>query len=100
MEEQPKIKYYENVAKTIIKNLSKRQIEGYYCRDRESAVQKALELMPKGASVAWRGSVTIYEMGLIKAIKNANYKVINREVVKDSQEERKINAEVCLADFF
>jgi len=49
----PKQKYYENVANTIIKNLSKRQIEGFYCSDSKSAVKKALELMPKGSSISW-----------------------------------------------
>lgn len=42
----PKQKYYENVANTIIKNLNKRQIEGYYCPNKKEAVKKALELMP------------------------------------------------------
>jgi len=42
----PKQKYYENVANTIIKNLTKRQIEGYYCTNKEEALKKALELMP------------------------------------------------------
>ena len=47
----PKQKNYENVANTIIKNLSKRQIEGYYCKNKQEALQKALELIPKGASI-------------------------------------------------
>lgn len=36
----PKQKYYENLAETIIKNLKKRQIEGYYCSDRTSTIKK------------------------------------------------------------
>ena len=35
-----KQKYYETVANTIIKNFNKRQIEGYYCSDKKSAVKK------------------------------------------------------------
>ena len=38
----PKPKYYETVSKTIIKNLNKRQIEGYYYPNSK----KALVLMP------------------------------------------------------
>lgn len=34
----PKHQYYENVANTIIKNFKKRQIEGYYCPDKISAL--------------------------------------------------------------
>ena len=47
----PKQRYYELAANGIIKNLAKRQMEGYYCKDRETAVKKALELLPRGASV-------------------------------------------------
>lgn len=54
----PKQQYYENIAATIIKNLNKRQMEGYYCPDSASAVQKALELMPEGSSISWGGSMT------------------------------------------
>lgn len=35
-----KEQYYENAANTIIKNLEKRQMEGYYCRTSEDAVKK------------------------------------------------------------
>ena len=77
--ENPKQKYYENVANTIIKNLEKRQIEGYYCKDKKSALKKALELIPKGSSIGWGGSMTVIETGLMDAIQNGDYKVINRE---------------------
>ena len=59
-----KKRYYENVANTIIKNFKKRQIEGYYCNDPNSAVQKALQLIPKGASIGWGGSMTLIEIVL------------------------------------
>lgn len=96
----PKQKNYENVANTIIKNFSKRQIEGYYCPNKKSALEKALELMPKGSSVGWGGSMTIIEIGLIDAIKNGDYKVINRDITTNSEELRKIYGEICCADYF
>jgi len=96
----PKQKYYENVANTIIKNLNKRQIEGFYCANKKSALQKALELIPKGASIGWGGSMTIIETGLMDAIQNGDYKIINRDTAKTLEEQRKIYAEICLSDFF
>ena len=62
--ELAKQKYYENIANTIIKNFSKRQIEGYYCPDRISALQKTIDLIPKGASIGWGGSITLEETGV------------------------------------
>lgn len=96
----PKQKYYENVANTVIKNFAKRQIEGYYCPDSESAVKKALELMPQGASVAWGGSMTLAETGLMEAIKDGSYRIIDRESCKTKEEERKLYGEICCADYF
>ena len=96
----PKQKYYENVANTIIKNLEKRQIEGYYCKDRNSALQKALELIPKRSSVGYGGSMTILETGLLEALKNDEYNVINRDLSKNIEDQRKIYSEICASDFF
>lgn len=96
----PKRKYYENIANTIIGNFKKRQIEGYYCPDRISAVQKALELIPKGASIGWGGSTTLIETGLMDAIQNGDYKTINPDIAKNPEEQRKIYGEICCSDFF
>ena len=37
---------------------------------KESALQKALELIPKNSSISWGGSETIIETSLLNAIKN------------------------------
>jgi len=96
----PKQKYYENVANTIIQKLGKRQMEGYYCKDRETALKKALELIPKGSSVAWGGSVTIEETGLMDAIQKGDYQIINRDIATNLEEQRKIYGKICLSNFF
>lgn len=96
----PKQEYYENVANTIIKNLKKRQIEGYYCPDKKSALEKALEIMPKGSKIGWGGSMTLEEIGLIDAIRNGDYKAINREKATNSEELRKIYGDICCSDYF
>ena len=96
----PKQKYYENVANTIIQNLRKRQMEGYYCPDRISALEKALELIPKGASIGWGGSMTLVETGLLDAIQEGDYRIINRDIVTDLEEQRRTYGEICCSDFF
>ncbi len=96
----PKRKYYENIANTIIKNMKKRQIEGYYCPDKQSALKKALELIPKGASIGWGGSITLSETGLMDAIQNGDYKIIDRDKATSLEEQRKIYGEICMSDIF
>ena len=96
----PKQKQYEITANTITKNLAKRQIEGYYCKDRKSALEKALELIPKGSSIGWGGSMTLVETGILEAISNGEYKIINRDLATTKEEQRKVYGEICLADYF
>ena len=95
-----KQKYYENLSKTIIKNLEKRQIEGYYCPDKKSALQKALELIPKKSTIGWGGSVTLAEIGLIDAVKNGNYNIIDRDTATNLEEQKKVYSQICSSDFF
>ena len=66
----PKETFYKNQAKTIIENLKKRQMEGYYCPTRADAVQKAMELVAKDSSVTFGGSMTLSEAGIMDALHN------------------------------
>ena len=74
--------YYEKQAETIIKHLQKRGMEGYYCADSKSAVQKALSLIPGGSTVTWGGSESIKECGLVEALKDAPVTIWDRKDVK------------------
>lgn len=95
-----KEQYYENAANTIIKNLEKRQMEGYYCRTSEDAVKKVLELMPAGSSVGWGGSMTLTESGLMDAVKNGDYVVNDRETAKTKEDQKEMYAKILNSDFF
>lgn len=98
---EPKKQYYENVAATIIKNLEKRRMNGFYCADKESAIAKVLELMPAGSSVGWGGSMTLKDNGFFDAIVDANaYQIIDRDTAKTKEEEKKIYSEICAANVF
>lgn len=96
----PKQKTYELTARTIIRNLEKRQIEGHYCPDRFSALEKVLSLMPQGSSIGWGGSMTLGEIGLIDAVKNGPYDVIDRAAAKTKEETKAIYSRIVGADFF
>ena len=71
----------ELLAKKIIKNLERRNMEGYYCKTKEEAVKKALEIIPEGSSVSWGGSATIRDIGLTEALKAGNYEAHDRDVL-------------------
>ena len=96
----PKQKYYENVANTIIKNFKKRQIEGFYCPNKISALDKALELIPNGSTIGWGDSMTLIETGLINALQNRNYRIIYRDIASSLEEEREFYSKIYCSDYF
>lgn len=87
-------------AKTIIKGLEKRNMEGVFCETKEDALSKALSYIEEGSSVTWGGSMSIEEIGLMDAVKNGSYKVIDRSVAKNYEEQREIFSKAVLADYY
>lgn len=83
----------------VVENLKKRHFEAYYCKSKEEALEKALELIPKDDVVAWGGSVSIEEIGLLNKIKE-NYKVIDRDTAKSPEERVEIMRKALLCDTF
>lgn len=96
----PKATFYANQAATIIKNLEKRNMEGYYCPDAASAVEKALSMMPEQSVISWGGSMTLTEIGLMEQIKKRNYVVIDRMLANTPEERQKVYGQTVLADYF
>jgi L-lactate utilization protein LutB len=90
----------QNLANTMIKNMAKKNLEGYYCATSAEAVEKALSLMPEGSSVTWGGSMTLTECGLMDALKTANYEIIDRDTAKTPEESRVMYSKQVLADYF
>ena len=96
----PKAIANQNLANTIIKNMAKRNMEGYYCATSAEAVKKALSLMPEGSSVTWGGSMSIIECGLMDAVKTGKYEIIDRDLAKTPQEVREMYAKQVMADYY
>ena len=87
-------------AQTIIKGLGKRNMEGVFCETKQDALKQALSYMEDNAVVTWGGSMSIAEIGLIDAVKNGNYQVIDRSVAKNYEEQREIFSKAVLADYY
>lgn len=87
-------------AQTIIKGLEKRNMEGVFCETKEDALAKALNYIEEGSSVTWGGSMSISEIGLMDAVKNGNYEIIDRSVAKNYDEQREIFSKAVLADYY
>ena len=84
----------------IIKGLESRNMNGYFTETKEEALQKALELIPEGSSIAWGGSMSIQEIGLKQAVIDGNYVVYNRDLCTTPDEKREIELKTFAADYF
>ena len=52
----PKKQAFATAAETIIKNLQKRNMEGYYFEDSASCVKAITDMMEEGSVISWGGS--------------------------------------------
>lgn len=87
-------------AETIIHNLSKRNMEGCYFPTAADCTQAILKEMPEGSVIGWGGSESVKESGLMDAIHNGNYELIDRSSAKTPEESRQLYAKTVLADYY
>ena len=97
---EPKKSYYEKRAKILLKNLKSRHFEAYYCSGREEALEKALELIPKGATVGWGGALSAQQIGLISALKSGGYHPFDRDSAATPEDRERIMKQCLTAQFF
>lgn len=83
----PKDLHYQNQAETIIKQLEKRNMKGFYCRHSSDAVTLALSLVQCNQTVAFGGSMTLSEIGLLEKLNcRSDIRFLNRNLAKTTQE--------------
>ena len=73
------------LAETVIKGLKTRNMTGWYASSREEALGIALGLIPEGSSVTMGGAMSAHEIGLVDALKNGNYRFIDRDAYEDKR---------------
>ena len=91
---------YENQAKTIIKNLKKRNMEGYYCKTGKEALELVQSMIPKGAVVTNGGSETLVETSIMELLQKGDYTYIDRKAAKTPEESRALFGKIVTADYF
>jgi len=92
--------YYDKRGPILVKNLKNRHFDAYYCSDKASALEKALELIPKGSSVGWGGCMSADQIGLIDAVRAGEYVPIDRSTGKTPEEVVALMKKCLTADVF
>lgn len=92
--------YYENRGKILVKNLKSRHFDAYYCATREEALEKALELIPEGSTVGWGGAMSCQQIGLMDALKQGNYRAMDRDLAETPQEREAMMKQMLFTNVF
>lgn len=91
---------FQAAADTIIKNLRKRNMEGFFYEDSASCVRAVLDMLPSGSRIAWGGSETLKETGMLDALKGGPFELIDRMSAGSPEEARQIYAQSVLSDYY
>ena len=91
----------ERLAKTIIKNLQRRHIEGFYCPTADEAVKKVSELIEDGSSVTWGGTMTVRDLGIPQVLKErGTLDVLDRDLVETPEEKQTMYLKAFSVDVY
>ena len=93
-------KAFAKACDGIIANLKKRNMEGYFYEDSASCVRAILDLIPDGSSISWGGSASVQESGMMDALKNGSYELIDRSLAKTPEEQREIYGRTVMSDYY
>ena len=96
----PKKTYYDKRGEILVKNLTSHGFEAYYCENKEAALAKALELIPKGATVGWGGAMSAQQIGLLEAMNAGEYNAIDRDKAPNPEEREKAMHACLQAEYF
>jgi len=99
--------FYEFRAESVIENLQKKHMEGYFVPTRQEALELILSLIPPDAVVGRGDSLTLNQLGAIEALEKRNQnKLINPVQTDDKghnlprEERRKVQRQALLSDIF
>lgn len=95
-----KQKSYANTAASVIKELQKRGMEGFYCPTSKEAVDLAMSMMEPNSVIASGGSQTLQESGMMQAILESDHTFIDRLKASTPEEKREAYAKSVMADYY
>jgi len=96
----PKKVNYENLADSIIDKFNKRGIEGYYCDNAKDALLTAKRFLTPDCSIAWGGSETLSDIGLLDDLYSSDYILYDRTKPTTPEEKSEMYSKIVTADYY
>ena len=91
----------EQKINMAINALESNNMNGYFVKDKDELIAKINELVPEGAKVAFGGSMTLFESGVMDHLKSGRYNLIDRNKEGLSNENiKKIYKQAFFADAY
>ena len=90
----------EKLGASLIKALTLRHFDAYYCASSSEAAEKILSLIPKTDVVSWGGSMTMEALGVIDRVKKGGWRVIDRSTAQSQEEKIEIMRRALLCDTY
>ncbi len=91
---------FSAVVPGVIMNLKKRNIEAFYYENSKDMVTDILQKIPAGSSITWGGSESVRECGLMDAIHNGSYTLLDRAAAQTPEEKRLFYSKAVMADVY
>lgn len=82
------------LAPQVIKALTLRNMTAQFAETREEALAMALEQIPAKSSVGWGGCSSAQEIGLMDALRQGDYQLMDRESITDPAEKNRLAHEI------
>jgi len=93
--------YGRTLAERVISALEQNNMQGMYAETGEEALQRTLELVPKGSSVGLGGSLTLDQIGAVEALRKGDYHLIDTRNPGLSEAERdKLDKQALVSDVY
>ncbi|MCD7734364.1 MAG: lactate utilization protein [Clostridiales bacterium] len=92
--------YREKAAQTVIQGLERRGMTGEYCPTTADALEAGKRFLLPGTSVAWGGSATLDEIGLLNAIQSSGCVALDRHAPTDPEEVREVYRQTLFCDTY
>lgn len=92
--------YNALLAQKLIEEFSKRNMEAFYCTTKADALAQCLSMLQKGDTVANGGSKTLYDIGLIDALKGGDYRYLNARDAEGPGAREQLAREALLSDCY
>ena len=85
----------------LITRWQKRNIEGFYCENKQATLEKILEIVPSSATIGISGSVTLEQLGIVERLEKKGNKVFNQyRAGLGRQESLDLRKQGALADYY